>query len=199
MWQGSVMTRTREFDVNETLDKAMHLFWEKGYIETSVRDLVKCTGFAHAGLYSAFGDKEGLFKAAVRKYCLKIADEMFGVLDRSNAGRTEIEHVFKLILQMKKDGRLRNGCMLVNTAIEFAETDEELKNMVLGNFNKLEKAFSRALAHAVAAGEVRNDLPVKRIAISMATTIHGLAALSRAGLSFSAIEEAILATLEQLE
>lgn len=193
------MTRTREFDVNETLNKAMHLFWEKGYVETSVRDLVKYTGVAHAGLYSAFGDKEGLFKAAVKKYCLKIADEMFGVLDRSNAGRAEIEYVFELILQMNKDGRLRNGCMLVNTAIEFSETDDELKSMVLGNFNKLEKALSRALTHAVAAGEVRNDLPVKRIAIAMATTIHGLAALSRAGMLFSTIEEAILAALEQLD
>ncbi len=193
------MTRTREFDVNETLDKAMYLFWEKGYVETSVRDLVKCTGVAHAGLYSAFGDKEGLFKAAVKKYCLKIADEMFGVLEHKNAGRAEIEHVFEIILQMNQDGRLRNGCMLVNTAIEFSGTDEELKDMVLGNFNKLEKALGRALTHAVAAGEVRNNLPVERIAISMATTIHGLAALSRAGMSFSTIEEAILATLEQLD
>lgn len=191
--------RTREFDVNETLDRAMHLFWEKGYIETSVRDLVKCTGVAHAGLYSAFGDKEGLFKAAVRKYCLKIASELFGVLEHNNAGRAEIEHVFKTILQMNQDGQLRSGCMLVNTAIEFSGTDEELKDMVLGNFEKLEKALSRALRNAVAAGEVRKNLPVKRIAISMATTIHGLAALSRTGISFSTIEEAILATLEQLD
>ncbi|MBK6617828.1 MAG: helix-turn-helix transcriptional regulator [Nitrosomonas sp.] len=193
------MARIREFDVNETLDKAMHLFWEKGYVETSVRDLVKHTGVAHAGLYSAFGDKEGLFKATVRKYCLNIADEMFSVLDHNNAGRAEIEHVFEIILQMNKDGRLRNGCMLVNTAIEFSGTDEELKSMVLGNFNKLTKALSKALTHAVAVGEVRNDLPAERIAISMATTIHGLAALSRAGISFSIIEQAILATLEQLE
>lgn len=193
------MTRTREFDVNDTLDKAMHLFWEKGYVETSVRDLVKHTGVAHAGLYAAFGDKEGLFKAAVRKYCRKIADEMFGVLNRDNAGRAEIEHIFKLILQMNKDGRLRNGCMLVNTAVEFSETDDELRDMVLGNFNTLEKALSRALTHAVVAGEVRKNLPVRRIAIAMATTIHGLAALSRAGMSITTIEEAILAALEQLD
>lgn len=191
--------RTREFDVNETLDRAMHLFWEKGYVETSVRDLVKCTGVAHAGLYSAFGDKEGLFKAAVRKYCLKIADEMFSVLEHNNAGRAEIEHVFEIILQMNQDGRLRNGCMLVNTAIEFAGTDEELKDMVLGNFNKLEKALSRALRNAIANGEVRNDLPVKRIATSMATTIHGLSVLSRAGISIATIEEVILAAIEQLD
>ncbi|SFQ06035.1 transcriptional regulator, TetR family [Nitrosomonas cryotolerans] len=193
------MARTREFDVNDILDRAMYLFWEKGYVETSVRDLVKCTGVAHAGLYSAFGDKEGLFKAAVRKYCLKIANETFGALDRSHAGRAEVEHVFELIRQMNKDGRLRNGCMLLNTAVEFPGTDEELKDLVLGNFNRLEEGLSRALTHAVAAGEVRADLPVKRIAISMATTIHGLAALSRAGISFSIIEEAVQAALEQLD
>lgn len=56
--QGFGLTRIREFDVNDTMDKAMHLFWQKGYVETSVRDLVKYTGVAHAGLYSAFGDKK---------------------------------------------------------------------------------------------------------------------------------------------
>lgn len=193
------MTRTREFDVNETLDRAMHLFWEKGYVETSVRDLVEYTGVAHAGLYSVFGDKEGLFKAAVRKYCNEVVNQMFGILEHSNAGRAEIESIFEAILLMNKDGRLRNGCMLVNTAIEFSGTDEELKNIVLGNFKKLEQALSRALTHAVATGEVRNDLAVKRIAASMATTIHGLAVLSRAGISIATIEEVILATIEQLD
>ncbi len=193
------MVRMREFDVDETLDRAMHLFWEKGYAETSVRDLVKYTGVAHAGLYSAFGDKEGLFKAAVKKYCFKISDEMFGILESINAGRAEIESVFDGILQMNKDGRLRNGCMLVNSAIEFAETDEELKNMVIGNFNKLEKALSRALTNAVVAEEVRNDLPVKRIAAAMTTTIHGLSVLSRAGIPIETIEEVIIAAIDQLD
>ena len=124
---------------------------------------------------------------------------MFGILESINAGRAEIESVFDGILQMNKDGRLRNGCMLVNSAIEFAETDEEIKNMVFGNFNKLEKALSRALTNAVAAEEVRNDLPVKRIAAAMTTTIHGLSVLSRAGIPIETIEEVIIAAIDQLD
>ena len=51
------MPRVREFDPDVALEKAIQLFWHKGYAETSMRDLVAHTGVAHAGLYSAFGSK----------------------------------------------------------------------------------------------------------------------------------------------
>ena len=62
------MARQREFDPDEALDKAMLLFWRKGYDETSVRDPVEFAAVAQAGLYGAFGDKHRLYEAALDRF-----------------------------------------------------------------------------------------------------------------------------------
>ncbi|WP_142341029.1 TetR/AcrR family transcriptional regulator, partial [Bacillus thuringiensis] len=62
------MARLREFDEEKALDAAMQLFWEKGYAATSLSDLTARMEIQKPSLYSAFGDKEGLFEAALRRY-----------------------------------------------------------------------------------------------------------------------------------
>ena len=63
-----MMVRQREFDEEKALDDAMVLFWEKGYRATTLSDLTAKMGIQRPSLYSAFGDKEELFEAALRKY-----------------------------------------------------------------------------------------------------------------------------------
>ncbi|VAW53187.1 Transcriptional regulator, AcrR family, partial [hydrothermal vent metagenome] len=75
-----MVPRNREFDVDDALTKAMHLFWEKGYADTSIRDIAEHIGVSHAGIYSAFGDKKGLFKASIEKYSREVLDVMFSPL-----------------------------------------------------------------------------------------------------------------------
>lgn len=62
------MARLREFDKEKALDAAMQLFWEKGYAATSLSDLTAKMEIQRPSLYAAFGDKEGLFEAALRRY-----------------------------------------------------------------------------------------------------------------------------------
>ncbi len=60
--------RPREFDIEQALDKAMLLFWEKGYEGTSLADLTAVMGITKPSLYAAFGDKRALFEAALTRY-----------------------------------------------------------------------------------------------------------------------------------
>ena len=62
----SIMGRPREFDTDAALEKAMRLFWAKGYEGTSVADLTGILGISRPSLYAAFGDKQSLFRAASR-------------------------------------------------------------------------------------------------------------------------------------
>src|ERR1700679_3722681 len=64
----AVMGRPREFDIDAALEKAMRLFWAKGYEGTSVADLTETLGVSRPSLYAAFGDKEALFRAALERY-----------------------------------------------------------------------------------------------------------------------------------
>ncbi len=62
------MSRARSFDTDVALDKAMRLFWRKGYLDTSIDDLVSETGVGRSGLYGTFGGKRDLFFAALTRY-----------------------------------------------------------------------------------------------------------------------------------
>src|SRR5713226_3358653 len=60
--------RPRAFDVDRALDRALHVFWQKGYEGASLSDLTKAMGINRPSLYAAFGDKEALFRKALDRY-----------------------------------------------------------------------------------------------------------------------------------
>lgn len=79
------MARQREFDEDKVLDAAMQLFWEKGFEATSLSDLTSRMGIQRPSLYSAFGDKKGLFEAALRKYTSAHAASIRGKLQTNSS------------------------------------------------------------------------------------------------------------------
>jgi TetR/AcrR family transcriptional repressor of nem operon len=190
--------RQREFDVDETLDRAMHLFWRKGYSDTSVRDLTEYTGVAHAGLYSAFGGKEGLFCAAVELYIKEEVDVLFADLEKSNSGRKELEALFRAAVTAIKNGTFRNGCLMTNTIIEFADVQGHLRSVIKKHIQRQTKAFEGALRRAKRQGTVSAELDPKSTAALMTTTFHGLAVLARADAPISMIESSAEAIVKAI-
>jgi len=193
------MPRKREFDEQEALNKAMHLFWRKGYADTSVRDLVVHTGVAHAGLYKAFGDKERLFEAAVRKYAIDQQKAMYAPMESKDAGRAEIEAFFTKVIAAAKDGRFAHGCFVANTAVAFGSDPGPVGELVRGNLCRQVKAFRNALTGAKQRGEIGGQVDVKKVGAAFAAIFHGMSAIVRAGASPALIEEAAKSALEQLE
>ena len=84
------MAGVRQFDPDEVVDRAMEVFWTRGYESTSIDDLVEATGINRGSLYNAFGDKQGLFLAAIDRYWTTFADDMVAALsDRDPTQRSE--------------------------------------------------------------------------------------------------------------
>lgn len=75
------MGRPREFDLGEALEAALRVFWSKGYEGTSYIDLTKACGVEKPALYSAFGNKEALFKRVVSVYIEQYQSFMSDALD----------------------------------------------------------------------------------------------------------------------
>lgn len=192
------MARTREFDEAEALDKAMRLFWKTGYANTSVRDLVEHTGVAHAGLYAAFGDKRSLFESALRKYRREQTAHIFGPMEQENAGLAEIEGVFDAVINGAKNGSFRYGCFLANTANEFSAEAGVVSSIVQDNFERQVQAFHSALSNAAAWGDIDQKLDTKQAASGLTASFYGLSAMSRAGISTTAIENAARSVKAQL-
>ncbi len=193
------MPRRREFDEDEALEKAMHLFWRKGYADTSVRDLVAHTGVAHAGLYKAFGDKDHLFEAAVRKYAVEQQRAMYEPLEAEHAGRAEIEAFFNTVIAIVKKGGFEHGCFVANTAVAFGSDPGPVGEMVRGNLRRQVAAFRNALRGAKRRGEIGTHVDEKKVGAGLATTFYGMSAIARAGATPTLIEQAAKSALKQIE
>ncbi|MEM1180678.1 MAG: helix-turn-helix domain-containing protein [Acidobacteriota bacterium] len=196
------MARQREFDTEETLEKAMRLFWQKGYSETSVRDLVKGTGVAHAGLYAAFGDKRGLFEAALERY----AEFMLPLFDRlaaPGAGRQAIADFFATVASSAVEGRFRHGCMVANTSVEIgagtASGDGRGAAVVRRVLDRQLMAFEAAARQARVDGDASPRLDPGRTAAGMVAIFYGVSALARAQAPHSAIHAASSAAVTLLD
>ena len=77
------MARTKEFDVDAALDRAIELFWAQGYEATSLNDLLDHMEIGRQSLYDTFGDKHALFLAALDRYRAKMVALFLGPLDES--------------------------------------------------------------------------------------------------------------------
>lgn len=193
------MARIREFDPQETLDKAMLLFWHKGYAETSVRDLVENTGVAHAGLYAAFGGKRALYQAALDHYNETFGDMLIGPLEQPDAGRAEVEDFFKTVGDAVRTKRFVDGCFMCNTAVEFGNEGSDVVAKPLANIERMTSGFRHALGQARDRGEVRADLDPASTASFLTSLFHGLAVLARAKAPSATIDASIQMALDALD
>lgn len=62
------MAGRKQFDVDEALRRAMHVFWRWGYSEASIDRLTEGTGLGRGSLYGTFGDKSTLFRKSLQRY-----------------------------------------------------------------------------------------------------------------------------------
>lgn len=193
------MARIREFDPQEALDKAMHLFWRRGYAGTSMRDLVKHTGVAHAGIYSAFGDKRQLYMAALDHYSRTQGDLLMGRLEQPKSSRAEIDGFFAALVERTKKGDFTDGCLMCNTAVDFAHADDAVLEKSQNNMNRMTSAFKDALKRARKRGEVRADLQLLATATFLTSVFHGVAVLARARATGKQVEAIVRTAIAVLD
>ncbi len=170
------MGRPREFDTDATLDKAMRLFWAKGYHDTSIRDLVDRTGVNYYGLYAAFENKHGLLLAALDRYRQTVTADFAGALRAAPPTREGLQaafdHLFDLL--QTEDGQV--GCLMCNTAVELAPHDAEVAARVKSHIGWLTALFAEWLGQAGS-----QDAAQAARAEHLAATVYSSALLLRAG------------------
>ena len=190
------MPRTKEFEPQEALDAAMHLFWRKGFGATSMRDLLDAMCIGRGSFYDTFGDKHTLFLAALDRF----EDARTSWMDRAleGAGVDGIEEVFRRSIEGLLGFEPRRGCLLANTAVELAPHDPEVAGRISRYVRRTEEAFTGALARAREAGEIPADGDPKVLARFLVSNLHGLRVLARAGADRRTLEDAAGVALQAL-
>jgi TetR/AcrR family transcriptional repressor of nem operon len=175
------MGRTREFDTDVVVAEAMEVFWRRGYEATSIQDLVEATGIGRGSLYAAFGSKDGLYEAALRRYAGQSTAGLIAKLDRDEP----VGGVLRDLLMGLVDDTLadpgRRGCLMTNTAVERLPHDAVAGRIVGGAFDTIAGGVTATLRRARAKGELPPDADITALADFIVATIQGLRVHSKTG------------------
>jgi TetR/AcrR family transcriptional regulator, transcriptional repressor for nem operon len=152
----------------------MELFWERGYEATSLRDLTEALGIGSGSLYAAFGNKDGLFQAALARYRQEQAQPMLDTLAAEPDARAALRRVLDGVVALAvSDGR-RRGCLVVNSATERIPHDADTATAVRGILASIEGAIEDALRRAQQHGDLDADKDPAALAGFFVTFMNGL-------------------------
>lgn len=140
------MGRPRTFDMDDALERAMDLFWQKGYHAANLPDLLDAMGIVRGSFYKAFDSKKDVFLRTLDLYEARYLQPAIDMLSADDAqGMVTIRAVFDAALELIKSGDPR-GCLLCSTAAETAFHDREIAEAVNLQLDNLTNAFEVALA-----------------------------------------------------
>lgn len=139
------MPRNRSFDPEEALEIIKDVFWEYGYEGASIQDIEAATGLKKQSLYRLFGDKRGMYLAAIRHYDRHEVQEVNALLFQRGAARTRFERVFNCIIDLAIKNGDRRGCFLCNASVDQAQLDGETQGAVSKIMDQMRRNFEEAL------------------------------------------------------
>ena len=174
--------RPRAFDTEEVLEKALCVFWQKGYEGTSMPDLTKAMGINRPSIYAAFGNKETLFRKALDLYIGRKHARVRQALDDSTAqnGMSRIFHEMANALVRTDEPK---GCLLVQGALTCSEAAEDIRKELELRRKDIELILLERFQKAHQDGELPPKADPVALARFMATVMHGIAVQASSGAS----------------
>ncbi len=173
------MARSKAFNEEEVLDKAVAVFWAKGYEATSMQDLVEAMGIQRGSLYATFGSKQQLFLQSLERYGKVVVKQFLDILESKVSAIESIELFFaQLVEHLLTAGPLRS-CLVTNSAIERGLRDEATKQQVLHLLNALEMGFYKTLERAQKNGEISTELDLNKLANFLTSNMQGLLVMGK--------------------
>ena len=192
------MARPREFDIEEVLTKVLDAFWLHGYDATSMSDLERATGIAKGSLYKGYGDKKSLFTQALDSYLSQANAGLKETAASSDTGRQALEKIFAGVVEMSTGLGVRRGCFSVNTSVELAPHDADVRSRLRRNTRQKEKTIAAILRQGIADGSLRKDLNPEISASFVTTVLNGLQVRSKLGLTEQQADETVAMAMAAL-
>ncbi|WP_329553911.1 TetR/AcrR family transcriptional regulator [Streptomyces sp. NBC_00696] len=174
------MAGRKQFDMDEALRRAMHVFWRWGYSEASIDRLTVGTGLGRGSLYGTFGGKSALFRKSLERYAQTYQPHYEQALSGPHPGGPSavVAAYLQVALNRIADPTVPDGCLLTVSATQFPALDAEGQAMVRAMIDGLRARLEQALL-AAGAGEQE----AVELALCTLATNKSLAVLSRAGFS----------------
>lgn len=181
------MGRHREFDVEKALDAALCVFWRKGYEGTSYADLTKAAGVERPALYSAFGNKEELFRRALDRYYERHLGYWPAALQRPTA-RDVAAHLLFSAIDLNTRYPEHTGCLVINGVLAGSDDAEPVRLALIEARAVAEAQLRERFERAKAEGDLPEAAKPEALAAFLMAVLHGMAVQAKAGFSRDALK-----------
>jgi TetR/AcrR family transcriptional repressor of nem operon len=180
------MARPKEFGRDAAVDRAMSVFWLKGYAATSTDDLLQAMEIGRQSMYDTFGDKRRLYVEALEKYQQR---SVSGHINRLRSTASPLAGIGALLVGLIPSDRAARemGCMGVGSISEFGNADAELAKLRSKSGGALHQALVERLQDALAAGEIGETVDIEHAARFVETIMLGVQVAAKAGASAQAL------------
>ena len=188
------MARHKEFDRDEALQKAMEVFWSRGFEAASIQDLTKQMGINRQSLYDTFGDKHELYLQALDRYRELETRRMSELLERGPVKKA-LKRLFTGVVEGAFGDQQRRGCFMSNAMSELAGRCRATADRTCSNAVMMEHAFHRALLRGKKAGELKTVRDPRAVARFLFSSLQGLVLLAKSTRDRRLLEDVVNVTL----
>ena len=187
----------KKFEPEVALEKAMSVFWKRGYQAASLAELLQNMGISRKSMYDTFGNKQALFLKALEHYAQTRLRSIKEQLLTSGSTMSNLEQLLK---EMQQTHGLpgSTGCLLGTCTADFDTSDVEIAPILRSYYNRLENIYYEAITIAQTAGELNPKANARDIARMLLCTTQGMALVGRVLDSETIPQSVVTATLEAL-
>jgi AcrR family transcriptional regulator len=182
--------RPRTFDADTALDKAMKVFWEKGYEGSSLPELTEAMGMNRPSLYAVFGNKENLFRMALERYSATHDPLFSAALERPTA-RAVVEHFLRGNADAQTESENPHGCLVINGALACSDDALPIRNSLIERRAASEARLRERFERAKADGDLPADSCSGQMARYVMTVSNGMAVQAAAGATRKQLQEVV--------
>lgn len=183
--------RPRTFDRAAVLERAMVLFWERGYEGASLAELTRVMGIAPPSLYAAFGGKEALFREAVAYYNRTHGAVPQRVLAESATARDGVEALLRHNARAYVEPGHPTGCLVLLAATTSTVDNDHIRRFLAVCRAEDLAALQRRIERGVVEGDVPAGTDTAALARFVAAVLHGMSVQARDGAGHAELSDVV--------
>jgi len=193
------MARKKQFDETLALEQAMQLFWTHGYDGTSLQMLEKAMGLVRTSIYNTYGNKRKLFHRVITHYEETVIMEIMVSVDSEPDIRKAIAKMLNGEITLHFNKNNPGGCLVVLSVLEKAQHGDESTKLLETIVKKMEKVLFNKISKAQNDGQISDKINAKDVAVTVATTVVGIAVMGKAGFSKKSLQKIVTTTTRLLD
>jgi AcrR family transcriptional regulator len=193
--------RHRTFDKEIALEQAMEVFWCNGYAGTSLTDLTNAMGINKPSLYSAFGNKEELYKSTLTRYV-----EKHGIIHaehlvaKNKSVNDRVSGYLTSIAEMVTDANLPGGCFVCQSTCEVGTSyiPPHALQTILAINAVTKSSLTTFFNNEISAGNITSDRCGEVMANYLISLQFGLAMMAKNKATLTDLNNVIQFSIERL-